>query len=124
MRKTTIAAIGCGVIALTTSLGSVQAVGDDGAHRPTCRGQKATIVVKDNGPVKGTKHRDVMVFTDQVKYGSVDGRGGNDLICGAPFASGGRGNDVFVGGREGTGGPGDDRYYGRRSGEIFYGGAG
>lgn len=69
------------------------------AARPTCAGERATIVgnAKDN-TISGTPKRDVIVAgagNDTIKAGA-----GNDLICagsGADRISGGEGDDVIYG---------------------------
>lgn len=49
------------------------------AARPTCFGERATIVDRPGGPrIVGTPGRDVIVSDDP---GAIDARGGDDLIC-------------------------------------------
>src|SRR5204863_446619 len=72
------------------------------AARPTCLGERATIVGNDHGNhIKGTPHGDVIV-----------GLGGNDVIVGDG------GDDVICGG------PGDDQIYGRHDRDKLVGGTG
>ena len=66
-----------------------------GAATPKCFGKKATIV-SSKARITGTNGADVIVSRSQADFNVIDGKGGNDLICGGPefdFIFGGPGND-------------------------------
>ncbi|HEY7875383.1 MAG TPA: hypothetical protein VIG64_09700 [Actinomycetota bacterium] len=100
------------------------------AERPTCKGQKATVVgTPDADELQGTEQRDVIVGMggeDQIVA-----RGGNDLVCsgrGADFVEAGTGADRVDAGKDSDtvhGGRGDDSIAtGRGAVEALFGGAG
>ena len=79
-----------------------------GSSRPTCHGQRATIVGNNQrNIIRGTNHRDVIAAGGGADI--ILGRGGNDLICAGP------GHDVVAGG------PGLDRVYGGSGRDLCYG---
>lgn len=70
--------------------------------KPRCQGKVATIVTSRAQPRDGTKGDDVIVGRYKVNGRwigeSIDGKGGDDLICtggGDDLVDGGRGNDVI-----------------------------
>ena len=101
-----------------------------GAATPKCFGKKATIV-SSKARITGTNGADVIVSRSQGDFNVIDGKGGNDLICGGPefdFIFGSAGNDKmrgkggidFLSGDAGNdhlyadsndGGQADDAYY-------------
>jgi Ca2+-binding RTX toxin-like protein len=85
--KKSVAALGLVGVLLSTGLvaQSGQAVA---AAAPMCFGMPATIT--GTGFIKGTRGRDVIVAHGNAQ---VHGRGGDDLICGAPQAYGEGGRD-------------------------------
>jgi Ca2+-binding RTX toxin-like protein len=86
------------------------------AATPKCFGKKATIV-SNKSEINGTKKDDVIVSKSRSGLNFIDGKGGNDLICGGPefdFIFGGPGNDKSRG-RGGidfhSGDAGNDHFY-------------
>lgn len=100
------------------------------AATPKCFGKKATIV-SNKSQIDGTKKDDVIVSKSRSALNFIDGKGGNDLICGGPefdfifggpgndksrgnggidFHSGDAGNDHFYADKN-DGGQADDAYY-------------
>lgn len=115
-----------GRVAAAVALGWIGALafspGDAQAARK-CFGKQATIVVKAKS-AKGTKGRDVIVVKRK-RGAQVNGRGGNDLICGGPgpdALSGGPGNDKIKGGAGDdllVAGKGNDRLLGQGGVDRF-----
>lgn len=69
------------------------------AATPKCFGKKATIV-SNKAKINGTAKDDVIVSTSRGGFNQINGKGGNDLICGGPmfdFVRGGPGNDKLRG---------------------------
>jgi hypothetical protein len=106
--------------------------------RPTCFGQRATIVgTNGNDTLVGTKHRDVIVGLRGKDR--IFGRGGDDLLCGGAGADeirggggadridGGKGDDQIRGGKGADslqGGPGNDHLWGQAGRDSLSGGSG
>lgn len=90
--------------------------GESAKPKPTCAGEKATIVdpSKGNDRIVGTNKRDVIVAGRGKGKDVVLGLDGDDLICGNARTKvyGGRGDDVIVGAGRADGGRGADRFYG------------
>ena len=87
--------------------------------RPTCLGHKATLVLVQGHDIQGTAGPDVIVVKSQ--RATVDGHGGNDVICGGPGPDrliGGPGNDQI------SGGGGNDTLYGGPGKNVLKGGPG
>ncbi|CAN5662010.1 hypothetical protein BH24ACT26_BH24ACT26_01550 [soil metagenome] len=106
VRKSLVAAASIALLALP-SFG--QASGTSTNTRTSCFGKKPTIVGNANATVTGTSGPDVIA-----RGAIINGRGGNDLICGLLGADqlfGGPGNDKIDGGDQQDtidGGTGDD----------------
>jgi Ca2+-binding RTX toxin-like protein len=130
-------------VALTAALAAFALPGPavaDGAGKPMCLGQRATLVVHGtDGYGRGTGRDDVIVVTGLVL--AIEARGGDDLICnrgggpatildggagddridagdGGGFLSGGRGADEILAGT------GDDYIYDGRGSDVYHGGNG
>ena len=100
----------------------LSAAGASQVARPTCFGQRATLVgTRGDDVIVGTPQRDVVVA--RAGNDVVRSRGGGDVVCG------GAGDDRIVDGRGGRrdqlfGGPGDDRLTSTGHSAFFSGGAG
>lgn len=112
-----------GLVAATTIVTAAVAA-PVSATTPTCFGKPATIT--GSGYVRGTAERDVIVVT---RGSEVHARGGDDLVCGAFLAYGGRGDDHLryagdASDGELAGGTGDDVVVWRAAGwgELLGGG--
>ena len=86
------------------------------AATPKCFGKTATIV-SSKATINGTNRSDVIFSTARSGFNQIDGKGGNDLICGGnefDFISGGPGHDKLRGRGDLdflVGGTGDDHLY-------------
>ena len=92
---------GIGALALLLAVAgfALAALAVSAQSAPTCRGEEATIVLKQGqGVVQGSAGRDVAVGSDG--YDHFVGLGGDDLVClgaGDDRLVGGRGNDTIRG---------------------------
>jgi Ca2+-binding RTX toxin-like protein len=90
------------------------------AATPKCFGKKATIV-SNKATINGTKKDDVIVSNSRGGFNQINGKGGNDLICGGPmfdFIRGGPGNDKVRGNGDFdflVGDGGNDHLYGDKN---------
>lgn len=90
----------------------------------TCHGLPTT-TAEHGGTITGTERRDVILLT---RAGTIDARGGDDVICGSRFADvidGGPGRDVVIAGRGDDvihGGSGRDHLFGEGGADTLHGG--
>ncbi len=105
---------------VVTALAVTALAGPAAAAKPTCMGQKATIVGTDKADVLlGSAKRDVIVA--RAGNDIIIGRGGNDIICagaGDDRVAGNAGSDRIAGQ------VGDDRLFGGAGADYVFGGAG